>query len=297
MLTDTHLSNEGNDTVNNISSVDSEIGFDFLIHLGNITNGDNPEKITRQLMKWEIEKYKNSVKNKKLLISQGNTDGYRNERYLGQLSLNMMTDEIWSAETEFLNSYDNIKKPLEKPYYYIDFPKKNFRVVVLCSYFYQIDTQINMYEKYERISVEQARWLKNEALNCKGMVVLIFSHKIPKSRFSTGKDPLIYNGCSLEPILAILQQAKKNGVNIVGWFSGGYNYDSEIEVGGINHIVIDSQVPHNPPQNTHEWARYSKNRDLKTVNQDCWDAVVVDKKERKIKMFRFGAGEDRILEY
>ena len=43
--------------------------------------------------------------------------------------------------------------------------------------------------------------------------------------------------------------------------------------------------------------RYADDRALQTVNQDCWDAVVLKQKERKVYIYRFGWGEDRVLEY
>ena len=68
LLSDSHLCDESTETCENISAVDKEINFDFIAHLGNITNGDNPEKITRWLMQNEIEKFKNTISAKKILI-------------------------------------------------------------------------------------------------------------------------------------------------------------------------------------------------------------------------------------
>ena len=62
MMTDSHLSDEMSDTIDNICAVDKEINFDFIVHLGNITNGDNPKNITLRLLKSETEKLKNSIK-------------------------------------------------------------------------------------------------------------------------------------------------------------------------------------------------------------------------------------------
>ena len=43
MLTDSHLSDTGDCTRENISAVDEKIGFDFCVHMGGIVNGNNPE--------------------------------------------------------------------------------------------------------------------------------------------------------------------------------------------------------------------------------------------------------------
>lgn len=284
LLTDTHLSDEGEQTIENISAVDCEIGFDCIVHLGNLLNANNPEKISRRLLREDIENYRGAVASKKLFVSQGDQDGWRDERFIGQLVKGIMTDSAWSEDTEYLNDYENISRPEGKPYYYVDFPESNIRLVVLCSYHYQYDKNVEFYQRYVGIDAIQVKWFLNEALaGCEDKTVLIFSHRIPQSRFECGNDPFIYKGNSTEPILAIIQQAKKRGVNIACWFAGAYGIDSEIELGGFNYAVINSQL--------------SKGRELGTVEQDCWDAVLIKEKEHKIYLFRFGAGEDRIISY
>ena len=41
---------------------------------------------------------------------------------------------------------------------------------------------------------------------------------------------------------------------------------------------------------------YTYDRQMKTVNQDLWDVLVVKSKENKFEFVRFGAGEDRTVE-
>ena len=40
LLTDSKLSDYGDETSENIKAVDKEVGFSFVAHLGNITNGE-----------------------------------------------------------------------------------------------------------------------------------------------------------------------------------------------------------------------------------------------------------------
>jgi len=134
LLTDSKLSDYGDETRENIKAVDKEVGFSFVAHLGNITNGDNPEMITRYLMATELEQYKNSVSSKKVFVTQGFTDGYRDERFTGQLMMRIMTDEIWTEETSYIDRYENVKRKSGKPYYYVDIPEKKIRLIFLSSY-------------------------------------------------------------------------------------------------------------------------------------------------------------------
>ena len=226
----------------------------------------------------ELDMYRDSVKKGILLPVQGINDGWRDERYLGQLMVNIMTDEVWDEQLACLNKMPGIKRPEGKPYYYIDFPKEDIRIVVLCSHFYEINDDIGLFEKYRGLSIEQQIWLRNDALKT-DKTVLIFSSTIPKSRFETGKDQFVYKGRSTESNLMILQDAKRDGADIAAWIAGGYEFDEAITVGGINFVTINTQL--------------AKNREIK----DCWDGVVLNKKSRKLHFYRFGHGNDRCIEY
>ncbi len=284
MLTDSWISDEGEQTCANIRAVDEKVHFDFICHLGNIIIGNNPKRPSMKIMGDELDMYRSALKSGILFATQGQNDGWRDERYLGQLALGIITDEAWFQATKFIDSYENVSRPSGKPYFYVDIPKNNTRLIFLCAYHAEHDTEIEFFQKYVGFDAQQVKWLKNVALkNCEGKDVLMFSHKIPMSRFETGSDPYIYKGNSTEAVLAIIQGAKKAGANILCHFGGGYGVDENIRVGGINFSVMGNQI--------------AKGRKLGTVEQDLWDAVVVKKKERKIYLFRFGAGEDRVIDF
>ena len=298
MLTDTRLCDAGEDTRENIGAVDGQIGFDFIVHLGNIINGDNPRDISMHLMQTEIEKYRKAVKSAKVFVAQGERDGYRDERFIGQLAKNIMYDELWYKHTGMYDEEYGISRPENKPYYYVDLPQKKVRLIVLCAYYSQYDEENGLYEKYTGIDTAQAAWLKNTALSVPaGTTVLIFSHAIPKSRFENGAGPFVYEGFSTEPILMILQNAQKSGIEIACWFGGGYNCDADIVAGGVNYAVISSQLAERNSRAKCEDVRVLQNRTEGTVGYDCWDAVSVNLEKREIMMHRFGCGEDRVLHY
>lgn len=297
MLTDSHLSDSGMITRENISAVDKSINFDFIVHMGGIINGNNPKNVSMHILSNEIEKYKNSIVSKKIFVIPGEKDGYRNERFAGQLALNIMTDELWYRKMSYLDGYENISRVKNKPYYYVDCPDKKIRFIFLSSYITQIDEKHGLFEKYRSFGVEQLAWLKESALDLnKGYSAGIFSNAIPKSRYETGEDPYIYNGYSTEQTLAIIQQAKARGINICCWFAGYYNCDDESVVGGVNFAVIGSQLPSTKAYSKYNNVRIHTDR-TSGINSDLWDAVLIKQNERRVYIYRFGAGEDRVIEY
>lgn len=282
LLGDSHMSDEGEDTRRNISAVDAEVGFDFIVHAGNIINGEDPKNISARILTEETEKYRNSIKSRKIFVTQGDGDGWRDETFVGQLAEHIMSDEFWYSCTGFIDAYGNVFREGNKPYYFVDLP--DTRLIFLCSYFYHLDEKYGLYEKYTGIDILQQKWLKTKALcGCEGKTVLLFSHRIPNSRFETGKDPFEFLGRSTDPVTAIIQNAQNNGVNIACLFGSGYGFDSKIITSGINIVVMGPQLAK------------SADRKLKTAEQDLWSAVVVKKKEQKIYIFRFGAGEDMVI--
>lgn len=284
MLSDTFASDESEATYANIRALDEKLNFDFVCHLGNFVKGNNPKRPTIEVLESEFNSYRNSVKSEKLFVTYGEFDGWRDERYLGQMVHGIMTDKVWCDATSFIDAYSGVHRPCGKTYYYVDFAEYNIRLIFMNSYFSQHDEKLEFYQKYTGFSADEVSWLKNTALkDTEGKKVVLFSHRIPLSRFETGKDPFVYKGNSTEPVLAILQQAVKSGTDILCHFGGAYGVDENFNLGGINYSVMASALP--------------KGRELGTYEQDLWDAVLIKKNERKIYLFRFGAGEDRVIEY
>ena len=81
MLTDTKLCDTVDDTAENIRTADSNIHFDFIIHMGNFINGNNPRNISMTLLDNEFKKISGMISKKEFYPVQGRTDGYRDETF------------------------------------------------------------------------------------------------------------------------------------------------------------------------------------------------------------------------
>ena len=212
---------------------------DCLIHGGNVLTGGNPKYLTMRILEEEYGAYRDCAGKGLLLPVQGEMDGWRSERYLGQIVWGIMTDEMWQEATSFVDAYPDGSRPHGKPYYYVDFPEKRVRVIVLCSHFYEIDEELEMYEKYDGFDMAQRRWFAGEALNApEGYTALIVSHTIPNSPFEKGS---FRKG--LLSMLSLMNQAKKAGLNIACWLTGAYgeNRVEEMQIGMMTCVKMVSR--------------------------------------------------------
>ena len=59
------------------------------------TGDDTRENISMQLLSTELDMYKKSISSKKLYVTPGMHDGYRDESFVGQLAEDIISDDIW----------------------------------------------------------------------------------------------------------------------------------------------------------------------------------------------------------
>lgn len=297
-VSDTRLTDTSTHTRANILAVDQQVHFDFLVHLGDILCGESPEQISRLILREELSAYRETVASKKLYVTQGETDGWRNESYRGQLVTNIMTDEAWHQDTAFIDQYANVKRVKDAPYYYVDDVEKRIRCIFLASERYEIVEACKLFQKYHTWGLKQLVWLEEALKLEEGWQVILFSHAIPQSVFETGKYPPSYKGNAIDKTLAILQSAiRTRGIQLGAWITGHYGYDCETQVLTMNQMVIGSLSCFPSPGVEIPGARRETERTKGTEREDLWDAFVLQPQERKLYAFRFGAGIDRVIDY
>lgn len=297
LLAGTALSDFADHTDENIRAVDAQAQFDGVIHLGDILNGSIPETASRFVLSQELARFQTCTDSGKLYTVCGDDDGYRNERYVGHIVTGIVTDERWYQQTAYLEQYPDLHRPQNKPYYYVDFSERKARLIFLSSYVSQIDEQEELFEKSCQYGAEQLVWLKTEALQLpEGWAIFLFSHALPKSRFETGTDPWNYMEYASEPAMMLLRQAQKRGILLGGWFAGQYACDYETTFCRIPYFLIDSVRPQ-PVKSVFSDVRKCTERKLGTKTEDLWDVLLLKPKQRRIHLLRFGAGEDRVIDY
>ena len=297
VVTDSHLDDYEDDTIENIKAVDSTAHFDFIVHLGDIVNGNLPRNYTMKIMKEEMKKYKNAIESKVFFPVQGNHDGYCNVTDVCTAP-DIALEKDWYDVTSFTNEYENVIRREDDPWFYADYKEKRLRLIVLSSFSYEW-TQKGEFRKVYALAPRQLEWLEKEALNLEeGWTVMLFSHDGPLRYYNQERykeEP--WNGNSKELMEAVLKAKRDRKIDVAAWFIGHWHGDLCNVVEKIPFVIVGSQTCYIPQL----WLMPStgdyEDRKRESVTQDLWDAVVWKSKEKKLHLIRFGAGKDKIVDY
>lgn len=319
IITDSHLSDNRDDTCENIKAVDEAVNFQCVMHLGDFLCGNIPEKVSMKLLKEELECYRSSTKKGELYASQGNHDGYRDETYQGQTVTDMAIDENWYNATCFADENKNLHRPENKPYYYIDFPEHKMRFIVLCTNSYKLNREEKIFEKIYGMLDEQLEWLGDDALKApQGYHIFVFSHIHPfvhekknpnvvreYGKYAPNKGPNFENAVTLIKAYNDGKKCEVNGKSydfseiggaVGAWFFGHDHCDANVLWEGIRCVGVASQTAY-IPQLWDALGEFPYPREIGRVTEDAWDGVVINTEKRTINLIRFGAGDDRAIKY
>jgi hypothetical protein len=246
-------------------------------------------------MKKEIDMLREVSRDGHFFPARGNHDGFK-DFVTGKSAVRL--DGDWYKATEYIETLPNVSRPLEMPYFYVDYPQKKIRLIALNSFFYEEVNGDDVKGACSGYNDAQLEWFKNEALNLgEEWTVIVFSHDSPISNFSTSyrENNYIYNGNAMMD--AIISGMQNNGFKFAAWLVGHYHGDLEFCADGINIVLVASETAYVPSLWDMPDSGYFPERVLGTDSEDWWDAVCVDTDARILRFFRFGAGEDREISY
>ena len=287
LVADSHLDNSAPATVENIAAVNQAVQFDCCVHLGDFLAGEIGGRYAKLLLRQQLELFRTAVSSGRFFPVQGNHDACSGP----------YSERLWLEAIGFLDEEQNLRRPTQKPYYYVDVAKEKVRLVFVCSYYYEHcgDGPVMIFG-YEE---DQIQWLQETALALPSdWTVMLFSHDAPFSALLFDEETAlaknaITNGNQI--FYALDQCRKQYGFDIAGWFIGHYHGDRIVTRFGIPFVITASETAYDPQlfdDDVRFWAR-----DLGTPNEDLWDALVLKKSERRVYLKRFGAGEDRVVHY
>lgn len=321
LVTDSHLSDNTPQTCDNIRRMDERVGYRCLVHMGDLLCGNIPEGVSRKILREDIATFRSTVRSRELYIVQGNHDGYRDESYLGQTVTDIVLDEKWYEDTSFMDENVHLNRPGQKPYYYVDFPDKRVRFIVLCSSGYEHDPGKRIFRKNFGFSKEQLEWLGAEALVTgeDDWNIMLFSHCAPLTEFYSGMeiegvyyppDPITEGGggdavrlvkaCKESAAVQIgdmLFDFTERHTNILCWCAGDIHGDFLCQREGISFLALTSQTAYVPQLWTVPFGEFPGPRISGEVSEDAWDSVAICLQERKVYFYRFGAGKNRVVSY
>ena len=266
LLSDTHYAAGGiwKDSVRSMKAVMKALPAEGIIHLGDLTDGMYPKKITKQYASRVLEDMKNL--GKPLFLCLGNHDANyfrgNKERF---------------SPAESAEFYLGRKSPR----YVQDFPEHRLRLIFLDSF----DP-----ERKERYGFSFAAmlwfWI-TVFLTKRSRRILVCSHVTPvKELHVWSKD--ILRGSRM---MKILTRRKKQ---VLGWIHGHSHadqvfLDAEVPVVGIGCGKLEYFLEHKP-EGSVTWPR----RDGE-ASQELWDVLFIPDEGKEVRFFRYGAGNDRVI--
>lgn len=187
-----------------------------------------------------------------------------------------------------------------KCYYYWDDKKHNTRFIVL-DLFENVNTSISWGVNYG-VSQEQTDWLLNKALKCKNKHIVIFAHAPLDPKLGGIKEMKF-----LHNIFIALQNRQKcshsegvivsadftNSTNTVACIVSGHTHrdGSNIDSNVLSISTICDAWYNDDPKFKH------LPRKRNTINEQAFDIMTINPKERTIKAVRIGQGNDREWSY
>ena len=297
VVADSHLDDYEEDTISNIMAVDRSVHFDFVVHLGDFLNGNLPGKYTESLLNEEMKKYRSATANGIFYPVQGNHDGYCKDTKNKTIT-DIVLDENWHAATSFTDAYPYLKRKDNDPCYYVDYPDKKVRLIILCSFSYEWDEN-GEFRKLYKLAPAQINWLKDEALMLDAdWTVMLFSHDGPLRYYDQARyaeEP--WNGNNKKLMDALLDAKQERGFSVAAWFIGHWHGEVCQIVEGIPFVIVGSQTCYIPQLWQMPDSGHYEMRERETVLQDLWDAAILNIEKRELYLCRFGAGDDRVIHY
>lgn len=270
VLTDTHYrKDEWEDTAFNISSVLSRVKTDAIIHLGDFTDGNLSKHLTAEY----VEHMMKDLTHNQLPVYV--TPGNHDANFLKGNPEPFTVDEQIALFG------------MEAPYYYKDFEKQKLRCLFL--YSYDITTPVRY-----GFSEEELLWVQRSLDTAPdGYKILVFSHEAPFPWLDYWSH-LIRNG---ERMMDILEDYnKRENCQVLAYFYGHTHAELIYTEGSFPIISIGCNKCEQISKAQLPKGAVSMARDPLTVTQDLWDMVVVNPKEQRIELIRFGAGDNRTID-
>lgn len=287
LLTDTHYTVNGNweDTASNIQRMAGKVDYDAVIHLGDLTDGMAPKEITRKYVGHIINDLKKCQVPVYIVLGNHDNNYFRNRP--NTFSVEEMKEVYQLGGEDGRHSMEGASGEERGISYYVDVPGRRVRMIFLSSF---DDMAPIRYGYTDR----QLEWLNTVLYSAEaGTRFLVFSHDAPLAKLDFWSF-YVRNG---EKLLELLEECNsRREYQIAGFFYGHTHSDYVFEECSFPVISTGCSKLEYMLEKKPEGA-VTCPRKPGTVSQELWDNLLVDLEEEKIRMIRFGAGEDREISF
>lgn len=269
LMADSHYVINGGweDSVSNLRAVQENVGFDAVIHLGDLTDGMVPLSITREYTRKVIGDLES------LGVPFYLTLGNHDSNYFRK-------NPEWMTQREQSEYYLQQKVP----WYFVDFDKQRLR----CLFLYSFDHQETVRYGFPMEEVEWVREILNDTPQ--DFSVIVFAHVplLPEMHYWSRE---IRNSAELKQVL---DEHVEMGQRILAYVHG-HNHADQIVYTDCFPIVAVGCAKCEDFKDKKPEGSVTYDRKMGTISQELWDVMIVDTMKSKIDFVRFGAGEDRSI--
>ncbi len=271
LMTDSHYVINGGweDTIANLREVHESVGFDAMIHLGDLTDGRIPLRFTKEYVTRVLDDLRSLRIPVYLALGNHDANYFKN-------------NPDWMTEEEQSAFYFQGKKL----WYYIDYEQYHLRCIFLHSF--------NHWETIRYgFPQEEVEWVKDVLSQTPaGMKVILFSHVplLPEMHYWSKE---IRNS---EALLKVLDTYVAQGGRILAYIHG-HNHADQINCQHSFPIIAIgcAKCEVFKDQQRYPQGAVAYDRKPGTASQELWDVLVVDTDKEMLELIRFGAGEDRSI--
>lgn len=269
LMTDSHYVINGGweDSIANLRAVNERVGFDAMIHLGDLTDGMVPLAITREYVAKVMEDL-NSL-NVPVYLSLGNHDS-----------------NYFHNNPEWMDAQAQSRLYLDQqePWYFVDFKKYGLRCIFLYSF--------NHREKVRYgFPLEEVEWVEKVLKETpQSFCILVFSHVPLLAEMHFWSKEIRNSG----ELLDVLEEYVSRGGRVLAYVHG-HNHGDQICYKKKFPIVSIGCAKCEDFKDKKPEGAVTYDRKMGTVTQELWDVMLVDAEKGKIEFVRFGAGEDRTV--
>lgn len=315
LITDIHWCDNAHHSAALLENVLKRCAIPYFFNAGDIISGFG--LCDKDFLFEELDNYREAFSKieDKCLIVLGNHDmAYSTLEAPDYYAENLSRDEIYEYVFRFETLYPGRVFGHDKSYYYVDDAYHKMRYVVLNMHDVPNEEKnekgLPVYNMFTTnvFGQTQLDWFAHDALcvPSSDWTVTLCTHENPACKekmYGTGilfgvigafKNHTAYEGeediSELGMKLNISVDYTEKGGDFTAWVSGHTHYDNIEVFDGITCVTTMNDSMHKS-----RFASFEKFRG--TTSEHAFDIFTVDKRNRKVYITRFGAGEDREFEY